>query len=105
MDLERAKTWLRRDHFLRSLGHYGKTFTPDGEWANPLRKQFERLGREDPSQRIALRAANNEVVQGIAVAAEGANSVWKAGVLLPRAGRSEERRVGKECVSQCGSRW
>src|SRR3546814_19186269 len=23
----------------------------------------------------------------------------------PRLGRSEERRVGKECVSTCGSRW
>src|SRR3546814_15686438 len=25
--------------------------------------------------------------------------------LLPDAGRSEERRVGKECVSTCRSRW
>src|SRR3546814_18137172 len=24
---------------------------------------------------------------------------------LPAGGRSEERRVGKECVSQCRSRW
>src|SRR3546814_18951038 len=27
------------------------------------------------------------------------------GVLLVRALRSEERRVGQECVSTCGSRW
>src|SRR3546814_16013155 len=28
-----------------------------------------------------------------------------AGPLLYRSGRSEERRVGKECVSTCRSRW
>src|SRR3546814_12234455 len=28
-----------------------------------------------------------------------------AGVLYPRLTRSEERRVGKECVSTCRSRW
>src|SRR3546814_17925294 len=26
-------------------------------------------------------------------------------VLIPAAGRSEERRVGKECVRTCSSRW
>src|SRR3546814_7912728 len=26
-------------------------------------------------------------------------------VLIPESGRSEERRVGKECVSTCRSRW
>src|SRR3546814_4101129 len=39
----------------------------------------------------------------------GALSIYFAGLLRPRAvalrARSEERRVGKECVSTCRSRW
>src|SRR3546814_14505861 len=37
------------------------------------------------------------------------SSLWKAGPIRKAAeacpGRSEERRVGKECVSTCRSRW
>src|SRR3546814_11674688 len=29
--------------------------------------------------------------------------IWE--IFLPELGRSEERRVGKECVSTCRSRW
>src|SRR3546814_20480398 len=30
---------------------------------------------------------------------------WNVGDITVRKGRSEERRVGKECVSTCRSRW
>src|SRR3546814_6327106 len=33
------------------------------------------------------------------------NEEWKAGLPFQSAIRSEERRVGKECVSTCRSRW
>src|SRR3546814_17498723 len=33
--------------------------------------------------------------------ADGANPVYRSGIIA----RSEERRVGKECVSTCRSRW
>src|SRR3546814_15053909 len=38
------------------------------------------------------------------VCCPGAELVWRAGDAAPSP-RSEERRVGKECVSTCRSRW
>src|SRR3546814_15186029 len=39
-------------------------------------------------------------------AATGLAATWSALRMgLPGVGRSEERRVGTECVSTCGSRW
>lgn len=92
MDLERAKTWLRRDHFTRALGHHGKTITPDGRWANPLRDRFESMVRGGQ----AIKVANSTWAQNFAVAAEGTNSVWKAGVLLTRAGSYALRNMLEE---------
>src|SRR3546814_18403294 len=40
-----------------------------------------------------------------AVEFELASAMDFQGVQLPRRQRSEERRVGKECVSTCRSRW
>src|SRR3546814_8463557 len=35
----------------------------------------------------------------------GAPTSWREGASFARLPRSEERRVGKECVSTCRSRW
>src|SRR3546814_71608 len=51
----------------------------------------------DRSQRIAARA--NEIVQEHPIAAVA--GAVAAGAVI----RSEERRVGRECVSTCRSRW
>src|SRR3546814_13716277 len=62
----------------------------------------ESLARGDA---IAWNARFEEQ-KGLVVDAQG--RVHYTGVLLDRlvrAGRSEERRVGKECVSTCRSRW
>src|SRR3546814_12036672 len=37
--------------------------------------------------------------------ADAVDLSWKIAAGLPGWGRSEERRVGKECVSTCRSRW
>src|SRR3546814_20890696 len=48
----------------------------------PHDERYERKNASDGSPMFNLKAANRE-----------------------RIGRSEERRVGKECVSTCSSRW
>src|SRR3546814_770541 len=45
------------------------------------------------------------VLQCDVVVVPMAIGVFMIGVWLVRSGRSEERRVGKECVSTCRSRW
>src|SRR3546814_6968568 len=59
------------------------------------------------SSDLAVRADNQIFVSGM-----GMESEWSADLRItgttadPRiTGRSEERRVGKECVSTCSSRW
>lgn len=94
MDLERAKTWLRRDHFTRALGHHATKITPEGKWANPLRERFESMVRGGQ----AIKVANSEMVQGLAVASEGANSMWKSSVLLTRAGSYALRNASEEIL-------
>src|SRR3546814_4960259 len=53
--------------------------------------------------------SNGEEVEGSALI--GADGLWSSvrkqlvGDGAPRVSRSEERRVGKECVSTCRSRW
>src|SRR3546814_6477526 len=48
-------------------------------------------------------AGRNHVLQAIGV--NGVQCLRSAGLLGSDARRSEERRVGKECVSTCRSRW
>src|SRR3546814_18272644 len=50
----------------------------------------------------AFGAALKGIAQSLFGWANGQHLSWVGWVL---AGRSEERRVGKECVSQCRSRW
>src|SRR3546814_19778259 len=58
--------------------------------------------RSRPLAQAAMRGTNAAVV-GILGAALYA-PVWTSAILGPY-DRSEERRVGKECVSTCRSRW
>src|SRR3546814_13713333 len=58
-----------------------------------LRKTMERLGLTSPSIHVGYEALASDF--------DGAVAMTKA----LGADRSEERRVGKECVSTCRSRW
>src|SRR3546814_13713431 len=74
-------------------------------------RQFERIGlvaRGDEREAgIAIEGASQ--VAQFAVHARGNGRLGEAGAIRRAIGRkverSEERRVGKECVSTCRSRW
>src|SRR3546814_9589064 len=53
----------------------------------------------------AAALASAEAIAGHGPAQHGAAMIAHRLVLACRAERSEERRVGKECVSTCRSRW
>src|SRR3546814_11353670 len=66
-----------------------------------LRKHYNRPRESEHAWRDAILGALNAPLQCL---------VWIIGLsiaasVLPTDGRSEERRVGKECVSTCRSRW
>src|SRR3546814_13356594 len=74
-----------------------------GRLVNPQRLAGLGIQRED-----AGKAGGHEdllAVGGNAAAEEAGILVLVLDVDLPATGRSEERRVGKECVSTCRSRW
>src|SRR3546814_19399314 len=56
---------------------------------------------------ISLQVAEREVVAILGANGAGKTTLMRtlSGLITPRGGRSEERRVGKECVSTCRSRW
>src|SRR3546814_18547354 len=83
-------------------------------WSGPANRQAE-ASAEDRSRRLICSASDREepVAHGrgnkpqrrwfrwdVAVPGYGRTPEW-----LPTFGRSEERRVGKECVSTCRYRW
>src|SRR3546814_7183241 len=61
----------------------------------------------DPAQDQPGRPAGHLVVPGLPAVDDTDHvlAVDRRGVQHPRDIRSEERRVGKECVSTCRSRW
>src|SRR3546814_13271883 len=64
----------------------------------------KRCGMEPP----AFEAAAGEMFSGAGSQAPATGEVYDAGTgqsVVVLCGRSEERRVGKECVSTCRSRW
>src|SRR3546814_4226505 len=58
--------------------------------------------RLDPGEQVQAAAATEEVTRGEEV---GTTANWTSATRENVSGRSEERRVGKECVSTCRSRW
>ena len=56
---------------------------------------------------IGLVTAQTQKVTGVVISEEDGQPVIGASVLVKgtQIGRSEERRVGKECASMCRSRW
>src|SRR3546814_11534649 len=70
---------------------------------------LDRIGAFSPPAMVPALVVDQTVIFDSVAIMEYANEVAD-GVLLPedraaRARRSEERRVGKECVSTCRSRW
>ena len=69
---------------------------------------LRRSGRDGRALHGEVHAVVVHVVQLVAVDEAPCRGVTDLGVVLPAVGvaeRSEERRVGKECLSQCRSRW
>src|SRR3546814_13508267 len=64
-------------------------------WASQGKPGSRRIDDPDVRRRLARTAVISAVSEGIS-----RRDVWAQAV-----GRSEERRVGKECVSTCRSRW
>src|SRR3546814_20140409 len=84
---------------------------PLGQWMRTL-VDYVRSGRPDLTNRqMALMltvyiGAGPHTVRGLAEALNVSKPViTRALNKLSALGRSEERRVGKECVSTCRSRW
>src|SRR3546814_13228999 len=82
--------------------------------------QIAVIGRRQPTGQLGEgylgRQTGRRGLAGAIARGETASiraAVWYSGIkdltvlsdLLPRQERSEERRVGKECVSTCRSRW
>src|SRR3546814_14015573 len=74
--------------------------TLDGHWDRRLKKGLVR-----PDLSIDLHGHSFASAQALLDDAIGRGLIRGARVLLVVAGRSEERRVGQECVSTCRSRW
>src|SRR3546814_17470274 len=78
--------------------------------AAPLRRQVEHVVVTDACETEVhqLLAKRQPLAQGVAVAGEPQTLTQLVVGVLDRGitrHRSEERRVGKECVSTCRSRW
>src|SRR3546814_18288370 len=58
-----------------------------------------------PKSFSAWRAAPYRWVRSSAIALSSAGPIHRTTRWVASLGRSEERRVGKECVSTCRSRW
>src|SRR3546814_15963613 len=108
------------DLFLRQAGvDFARTNveckSPEQAQEEEARRTAEELARQETRERMtadarraAMTAARDQAEQEIISGRE--NHMAVAAILLAFAvlcagGRSEERRVGKECVSTCRSRW
>src|SRR3546814_2065215 len=81
--------------FDRLTGLCQKKFCVNGRlWQGLVRAVRDRLHNVGASARYRTQSALSRCVQ-----------TCTEGKMPPRKPRSEERRVGKECVSTCRSRW
>src|SRR3546814_16200599 len=89
VDVSRTATWTRPDQTDRPEGHwYGK---PATQMALDLRRGYDAAD------------AASAAIDRVNPVGQAFNCAIQAGFADPN--RSEERRVGKECVSTCRSRW
>src|SRR3546814_16378731 len=70
-----------------------------------LRARGKRRFKEATNSAHDLPVAPNLLARNFAV--DAPNRVWTGDItyIWTEEGRSEERRVGKECVSTCSTRW
>src|SRR3546814_14472748 len=68
-------------------------------------KQFRKARRGERRGRTAGSKPTDHVGKPQPKAKAGKPAAKTPAARKPGAGRSEERRVGKECVSTCRSRW
>src|SRR3546814_20173185 len=78
----------------------GGTITPSGGDGNPAALEF--IAGLHPMKRMAAPA---EIAQAAVFLLSDRSSFMTGSPMIVDGGRSEERRVGKECVSTCRSRW
>src|SRR3546814_1236666 len=104
---------INRRRFLQQAGTFAAVpavSMPTLAWANDERVRLTILHTNDVHSRIEPFPMDGSRFQGLGGVARRATLVEQIrkeqqNVLLLDAGRSEERRVGKECVSTCRSRW
>src|SRR3546814_12047297 len=70
-----------------------------------VRVPGSRPRRRSPTSRGSLTAIRPNLVGGISDCRRNRSILPSTVISKPRFDRSEERRVGKECVSPCRSRW
>src|SRR3546814_8457566 len=83
---------------LRGAGH--KPYVIPGGGSTPI----GALGYVACAQELLTQSFEQSVRMDHVVHATGSAGT-QAGLVVGLRGRSEERRVGKECVSTCRSRW
>src|SRR3546814_13641812 len=69
----------------------------------PVAAAIDAVGARQPARLIITPVAI--IAVGIIIAVAGLVAVPVVTAIAPPVARSEERRVGKECVSTCRSRW
>src|SRR3546814_3699210 len=74
----------------------------DARALDHVRQQFEARMQDPPLEALDIELLHQQQRKG-GIGRVEADSLRLAG--QQRADRSEERRVGKECVSTCRSRW
>src|SRR3546814_15773197 len=87
----------------------------DLDWDLPpaLHRLRRRLGTGDEADRRFVRVLSAVLTDGLELVEAATREALATGTasdelilnILSRHSRSEERRVGKECVSTCRSRW
>src|SRR3546814_20878939 len=88
-DLRRHRHPMCHDLFMEAIGM----------------RERAQIRRESEFQLEILLEAGEAVIEGIALAIDDPRSGEQPGDQADEHVRSEERRVGKECVSTCRYRW
>src|SRR6056297_3964250 len=106
-DLEPVTATIMRERVLHVGTQESERWSPAPKWAE-LAETYRELGARLEDVREALDVSEADLPTGdLQPRPEGDRPDVESDVLRleTRVGRSEERRVGKECVSTCRSRW